>query len=340
MRAPTVPSALVLGGLLLLGALVSLTRGAMTIPAGDSLLALADVLLGSSTAELATHQRAVILELRLPRTLLAIFIGAILAQCGAAMQGMFRNPLADPGIIGVSAGAAVGAVLAIYLAPADEAWWSVPLGAFSAGLATSLLIYKLARGSSGTSVFILLLAGIAISALAGAFIGFITYLSDDTRLRDLSLWQMGSLASADGPRVWIAMLAFALLALRLQRHAAALNALLLGEAEARHLGIDVESLKRELVILVALGVGLAVSAAGVIGFVGLVVPHFVRMLAGPCHHGLLPLSALCGGLLLLIADVAARLLLAPAELPVGILTALLGAPFFILLLFQQKQRSA
>jgi iron complex transport system permease protein len=339
MRMPYLPSALGLVALLCAGALLSLTQGAMAIPFHDSLLAVSDAVFGSSAAELANYQRAVVLELRLPRTLLAILVGATLAQCGAAMQGMFRNPLADPGIIGVSAGSAVGAVLAIYLSPAEASWWTVPLGAFVAGFGTSVMIYKLARGSSGTSVFILLLAGIAVSALASAFIGFISYLSDDTRLRDLSLWQMGSLASANSTRVWVAALAFGLLAWRLQLRAAALNALLLGESEARHMGIDVESLKRELVLLVALGVGLAVSAAGVIGFVGLVVPHFVRMLTGPNHHSLLPLAALGGGLLLLLADIGARLLLAPAELPVGILTALLGAPFFILLLLQQRQRS-
>lgn len=339
MRAMSISSAVALGLLLFVVTLTSLTQGAMTIPLRDSLLTLADALLGSRAAELADYQRAVILELRLPRTLLAILIGAILAQSGAAMQGLFRNPLADPGIIGVSAGAAVGAVLAIYLSTPNQSWWAVPLGAFAAGLATSLLIYKLAQGANGTSVFILLLAGIAISAMAGALIGFVTYLSDDTRLRDLSLWQMGSLASADSTRVWVAAAAFVLLALRLQKHAAALNTLLLGEPEARHLGIDVESLKRELIVLVALGVGLAVSAAGIIGFVGLVVPHFIRMLAGPSHHSLLPLSALCGGLLLLIADIGARLLLAPAELPVGILTALLGGPFFVLLLVQQRQKA-
>ncbi len=338
MRSLSVTSAVALGIMLPAVALTSLTQGAMSIPLQESLLTLADAALGSSTAGLPEYQRAVIVELRLPRTLLAIFVGAILAQSGAAMQGLFRNPLADPGIIGVSAGAAVGAVLAIYLSAAEQNWWAVPVGAFVTGLATSLLIYKLAQGDNGTSVFILLLAGIAVSAMAGALIGFVTYLADDTRLRDLSLWQMGSLASADGTRVWIAALAFALLALRLQKHAAALNTLLLGEAEARHLGIDVESLKRELIVLVALGVALAVSAAGMIGFVGLVVPHFIRMLAGPNHHGLLPLSALCGGLLLLLADIGARLLLAPAELPVGILTALLGGPFFVLLLLQQRQR--
>lgn len=338
MRKLSIPGAVALTMLLLALVLVSLTQGAMHIPLRGSLLTLSDAFFGSAVADLADYQRAVILELRLPRTLLAILIGAILAQSGAAMQGLFRNPLADPGIIGVSAGAAVGAVLALYFTDPVQSWWAVPIGAFIAGLGTSLLIYKLAQGTNGTSVFILLLAGIAISAMAGALIGFITYLSDDTRLRDLSLWQMGSLASADGTRVWIAALAFGLLALRLQTHAAALNTLLLGEQEARHLGINVERLKQELVVLVALGVGLAVATAGIIGFVGLVVPHCIRMLVGPSHFSLLPLSALCGGLLLLLADIGARLLVAPAELPVGILTALLGGPFFVLLLLQQRQR--
>ncbi|AQA19401.1 iron ABC transporter permease [Halioglobus japonicus] len=332
-------SAIALMSLLMLGAVASVTQGAMAIPAKKSLLALIDAAIGSNAADLANYQRAVIVELRLPRTLLALLVGAILAQCGAAMQGMFRNPLADPGIIGVSSGSAVGAVLAIFLSPPELAWWIVPLGAFAAGFGTSVLIYQLARGSTGTSVFILLLAGIAISALAGAFIGFISYIADDARLRDLSLWQMGSLASADSGRLWILAAAFALIAWRLQRSANGLNALLLGEAEARHLGIDVEQLKRELVLLVALGVGLAVSAAGVIGFIGLVVPHFVRMLTGPNHTTLLPLAALGGALLLLLADIGARLFLAPAELPVGILTALLGAPFFLVLLLQQRQRA-
>lgn len=323
---------------LALFSIVSLTQGAMHIPWRDSLMAVVDTLFGSSLADLASYQQAVVLELRLPRTLLAIFVGALLAQSGVAMQGMFRNPLADPGIIGVSAGSAVGAILAIFLSPPDMTWWTVPLAAFISGVGTSLLIYQLAAGDGKTSVFVLLLAGIAISALAGALIAFISYLADDTRLRDLSLWQMGSLASADSTRVWLTGTALALLAWRLQRRAGSLNALLLGEAEARHLGINVEMLKRELVLLVALGVGLAVAAAGIIGFVGLVVPHLVRMLMGPNHHSLLPLAALCGGLLMLMADIGARLLIAPAELPVGILTALLGAPFFIVLLMQQRGR--
>jgi iron complex transport system permease protein len=338
IRLPLVPSGVFIGALLLAGALVSITQGAMPLPPSQSLLTLLDVLLGANNSDLAAYQQAVILELRVPRTALAILVGALLAQCGASMQGLFRNPLADPGIIGVSAGAAVGAVLAIYLSTPSQTWWSVPLSAFIAGFVTSLVIYRLARNETGTSVFVLLLAGVAVSAMAGSLIGFISYLADDSRLRDLSLWQMGSLAAADGHRVWLALGGFCLLAWRFQDRAGALNALLLGEAEARHMGINVESLKLELVLLVAFGVGIAVACAGMIGFVGLVVPHFVRLLTGPNHTTLLPLAALCGGLLLLTADIGARLLLAPAELPVGILTALLGAPFFIALLLQQRQR--
>lgn len=338
IRARSRPCAALLAALLLGSAVLSLTQGAMAIPAREGLLALRDALFGTSLSSLADYQRAVILELRVPRTLLAVCVGAMLAQCGAAMQGMFRNPLADPGIVGVSAGAAVGAVLAIFWSSPEQSWWSVPLAAFGAGLCSSVLIYRLSRGQGDTSVFILLLAGIAVSALAGAVIGLLSYLSDDARLRDFSLWQMGSLAGAELVRVAIASVVALLLAWRLQYRATALNALLLGEAEARYLGIEVEALKRELVLLVALGVGVAVAAAGVIGFVGLVVPHIVRLLTGPDCRTLLPLSALCGGLLLLVADIGARLLLAPAELPVGILTALLGAPFFIVLLLQLRQR--
>lgn len=338
IRLPLLPTAGALAALLLLLCLASIAAGVMSLPLSQSLLSIADQLFGLERSSLAAHERAVIWELRLPRTLLAVLVGAMLAQCGAVMQGLFRNPLADPGIIGVSSGAAVGAVLAIYLSPPSAVWWAVPLAAFGGGFGCSLLIYRLARSSLGTSVLVLLLAGIAVSALAGSVIGLVSYIADDTRLRDLTLWQMGSLAGADATRVWLALAAALGLALRFQRRAAALNALLLGEAEARHLGIDVERLKRELILLVALGVGLAVACAGVIGFVGLVVPHMVRTLAGPDHHSLLPLAGLGGGLLLLLADIASRLVIQPAELPVGLVTALLGAPFFILLLLQQKER--
>jgi len=332
------PSVVALAILLVIVCLASIAMGVVKVPIGQGLLSIVDRLSGSSTSDLSDYQQAIIVELRLPRTLLAVLVGVMLAQCGAVMQGLFRNPLADPGIIGVSSGAAVGAVLAIYFSPAGETWWTVPMAAFLAGLICTLLIYQLARGPLGTSVLVLLLAGIAVSALAGSIIGLITYVADDTRLRDLTLWQMGSFAAADGTRVWLALIVAVMLFIRFQHCAAPLNALLLGEAEAQHLGIDVERQKKELIILVALGVGLSVACAGIIGFVGLVVPHMVRSIAGPDHRSLLPLAALGGGILMLGADVASRLLIQPAELPVGLLTALLGAPFFILLLLDLKKR--
>lgn len=322
------------------GSFLSLTMGAMQLPASESVFVVVDKITGSALNQLADYQQIVVLELRLPRLLLAMLVGAILAQCGAVMQGLFRNPLADPGIIGVSSGAAVGAILAITLLPDSISSWAIPIAAFTAGLGTTLFVYVLARSQHGTSVLVLLLAGVAISAFAGAAIGFMTYFTDDQDLRELSLWQMGSLATATSSQLWLALATLCCLAIAFQRRASALNALLFGESEARHLGIAVESLKLQLIILTAIGVGIAVASSGIIGFIGLVVPHLIRAITGPNHHTLLPLSALCGALLLLIADLAARLVVQPAELPVGLVTALLGAPFFLVLLLQQRKQWA
>ena len=330
-------SSATLSALLLGAGLLSLTQGAMSLSIWESLSAIADAALGVQWSELAAYERAVVLELRVPRTFLAVFVGALLAQCGAVMQGLFRNPLADPGIVGVSAGAASGAVLAIFLGPESATAWLVPLAAFIGGFITSILVYGLARGPFGTSVVVLLLAGVAISALAGSLISMVSYLSDDERLRDISLWQMGSLATADATYLYLAGAVFVALAIRFQKHAQALNALLLGESEARHLGINVERLKLELVLLVAVGVGVAVAAAGMIGFVGLVVPHAIRLTSGPDYRHLLPMAALGGAALLLLADAVSRVLIAPAEVPVGIMTALLGAPFFVFLLVRLRR---
>ncbi len=260
------------------------------------------------------------------------------------MQGLFRNPLADPGIIGVSGGAALGAALAIVLlAPLGQQLQAtigvglLPLLAFLGGALTTTLVYLLGTREGGTSVTVMLLAGVAITALSGAVIGLLTYLADDQMLRNLSLWQMGTLAAGKPADVALALLTLAALLWLFMRDANPLNALLLGEGEARHLGVNVQSLKRRLILLTAAGVGVAVAVSGMIGFVGLVVPHLVRLLAGPNHVRLLPLSALLGAALLLAADMLARTLLAPAELPVGIITALLGAPFFIWLLVKGRR---
>ncbi len=337
MRISTSTLAFVLLTGLLAGTALSVTTGPMDLPSTQSLLAPLDHLMGWELAYLADYQRAVIMEMRVPRTLMAILTGALLAQCGAVMQGLFRNPLADPGIIGVSSGAAVGAVCAITLAPVAWLAWATPVGAFLAGLITTLMVYALARTRNGTSVTILLLAGVALAAFAGAAIGLLSYFASDQDLRSLSLWQMGSLTSSTPSGRWLALIILMLAAIQFQRRSLALNALLLGESEARHLGIQVERLKLELILITAVAVGIAVANTGVIGFVGLVVPHIVRMLVGPDYRVLLPLCGICGALMLLLADTLARVLVPPAEIPAGIITALIGAPFFVGLLFQQRR---
>jgi len=332
----------VLGLLLLVAIWLSLALGPLSLALGDSLAA-ALRLVGVPIEASGLEQAELILaQIRLPRTLLGCAAGAVLALCGVAMQGLFRNPLADPGLVGVSSGAALGAAAAIVgstFIPALPAGWEpylLSVFAFVGGLGVTLLVYRLGRRDGQTHVGTMLLAGIALTALAGAVVGLFSYLADDRTLRSLTFWNLGSLNGASYARLWPLLLITIAVALWLPRRAKALNALLLGESEARHLGFDVERIKRELVVCTALGVGAAVAATGLIGFIGLVVPHLMRLLVGPDHRLLLPASALAGGSLLLLADVAARLVIAPAELPIGIVTALLGAPFFLYLLLRER----
>lgn len=328
------PSLLALLGL---SCLLSVSTGPVSISLIDALSAVFNWATQQNVGNIAPHEQLVINNVRLPRTLLAMSVGATLAQCGAVMQGLFRNPLADPGIIGVSSGAALGAALCIVLLP-NASPLMIPMSAFALGLITTLVVYRLASSPTGTSVVLLLLSGVAIAALAGAGIGVLTYLASDIALRDLTLWQMGTIAGAQWIYVCLSLVTLALISWRFRQDATALNALLLGEAEARHLGIDVDRLKLRLILLCALGVGVSVAATGIIGFIGLVVPHLVRMMLGPDHKRLLPTSALLGAALLALADIGARAFLPPAELPVGLVTALLGAPFFIYLLLQQRSK--
>jgi len=322
--------------LLPLAALVSITVGTVDISLLDGLAALTGGSINSQT-------HTILIDIRLPRILLAIAVGAVLASTGAVMQGLFRNPLADPSLIGVSSGASVGASLMIVTAGgfiksgALLGLSLVAVGAFVGGFAATLLVYRLATSGIGTSVTTMLLAGIAIGALAGALNSLLSYFSDNDMLRQISLWQMGNLSGASWTKV-IVMGAVALLLMGLfPRESKALNALLLGESEARHLGIDVQRVKRRLIVLTALGVGVSVALAGLVGFVGLIMPHIVRLAIGPDHRWLVPASALAGATLLVIADSLARIVVIPAELPTGILTALLGAPFFVALLLQQRR---
>mgnify|MGYP000069993158 FL=1 len=313
-----------------------MTVGTVSISWFDALRA---VVGSSSTSQIDT----ILFDIRLPRILLAIFVGAVLASTGAVMQGLFRNPLADPSLIGVSSGASVGASLMIVTAGgfiqggALVGLSLVSIGAFVGGFTATLLVYRLATSGMGTSVTTMLLAGIAIGALAGALNSLLSYFSDNDMLRQISLWQMGNLSGASWLKVTIMGAVAVLLMGLFPRDSRALNALLLGESEARHLGINVQRVKRRLIVLTALGVGVSVAVAGLVGFVGLIMPHIIRLMIGPDHRWLIPASGLAGATLLVVADSLARVVVIPAELPTGILTAILGAPFFVALLLQQRK---
>lgn len=275
--------------------------------------------------------------------MLGILIGAALAVSGAVMQGLFRNPLADPGLVGVSSGAGLGAITVIVLGStvlgpvvALFGIYALPLTAFAGGLATTLILYRVATRRGQTSIATMLLAGIALGAMAGAFSGVLVYLADDRQLRDLTFWGLGSLAGATwtkitaaGPIILLALIAAPFMA-------RSLNAMALGEATAHHLGIPVQRFKNVAIVAVAAATGASVAVSGGIGFVGIVVPHLLRLLIGPDHRYLLPASALLGASLLLLADAVSRIIVAPAELPIGIVTAAVGAPFFLWILLRKR----
>ena len=281
---------------------------------------------------------SVVWDIRIPRVLLAIVVGAALGCAGAAMQGSFANPLAEPGIIGVSSGAALGAVIAIVAGLAVLDTWNVAAAAFVGGLITVAVVYFASRSDGRTEVVTLILTGVALNALTGAVIGLITYLSDDAELRSITFWTLGSVAGATWPKVLVVMpiAIIGVVVACLQAHR--LDLLALGERSARHLGVDVEQLRVLMLFVIALLTASAVAVSGIILFVGLVMPHIVRMIAGPAHRTLLPASALAGALALVVADTIARTVIAPAEIPLGVLTALVGAPFFLWLLRRTRAR--
>ncbi|CAH9068022.1 Hemin transport system permease protein HmuU [Pseudoalteromonas holothuriae] len=293
----------------------------------------------SMTSDVQPLHISVVTQIRLPRLVLAILIGAVLASSGAATQALCRNPLADPSLMGITGGAAMAAVAIIALSAKvsfiHEAM--VTPAAFIGAISVTALIHKVASHQGQVQITTLLLAGVAINAMAMAVIGLFSFFADDSALRLMTYWQMGSLGGAS----WSAMqygaplIIVSIGALFVRRKK--INALMLGELEARHLGINVKKLKTEIVIIVALGVGGAVALAGMIGFVGLLVPHVARLLVGPDLRRMLPLSMLLGCVLMLIADWISRLVVAPSELPIGIVTALFGSPFFVYQLLKQKR---
>lgn len=282
--------------------------------------------------------RQIWFTIRLPRVLLALVIGGSLALAGCVMQGLFRNPLADPGLLGISSGAACAVALWVVLPvtlPALLMLYAPMLAAFLGALAATVVIFILSQQRDG-SLSRLLLVGIAINALCGAAVGVLSWISNDAQLRQLSLWGMGSLGSAQ----WSTLLAVTSLMLPtvfiVWRLASALNLLQLGEEEAHYLGVDVRWVQRILLLCSALLVAAAVAVSGVIGFIGLVIPHLMRMWLGSDHRAVIPGSVLAGAFLLLIADTLARTAVAPAEMPVGLLTSILGAPWFLWLIFRQR----
>ena len=335
---------LALGGLsaaVVVACVISVGVGAVRVPPSAVLAALAGAL-GLDVAGGTAQQEAVLLAIRLPRVLLGVLVGAGLAVSGALMQGLFRNPLADPGLVGVSSGAALGAATAIVLASTVGVTALalgpalVALAAFAGGLATTAVVYRIATRGGRTSVATMLLAGIAVNALCGASVGVLVLFADDGQLRDLTFWTLGSLGGATWGTLAVVAPLIGAVVLAAPRLARPLNALLLGEAEAGHLGVRTERVKGLVVVGSALAVGVATAAAGLVGFIGLVAPHLVRLGLGPDHRALLPASALTGALLLVAADLLARTVLAPVEVPIGIVTALAGAPFFLWLLLRQR----
>ncbi|MEM7077406.1 MAG: iron ABC transporter permease [Pseudomonadota bacterium] len=293
-------------------------------------LSLPDLLRGSATP----LEAMVFAEIRSPRVVLAACVGAVLGLAGASLQGLFRNPLADPGLIGVSAGAALGAVAMIVLgenlgAPEYLTPYLLPLAAVAGALAVTGFLYSFASWFGRFSIVTLLLVGIAVNALSTVGIGAFEYLADDRQLRSLVFWMMGSFGRANWAAA-IPAVAFMLTAmLVLLTQSRALDKLQLGEADAAYLGVDVRRLKRLVILASAIAVGAGVALSGMIGFVGLVVPHLVRLLIGASHRFLLPGAALLGAGLMISADLVARTIIVPAELPVSLVTSAIGAPFFL-----------
>lgn len=326
--------------LLIAGLALTLATALISLGLGASPVSLLQVFaaLGLGNLPVEAWVQAVVLDVRLPRVLLALAIGATLAQCGVVLQALFRNPLAEPSLLGISGGAALAVAAWLAATPllgsaaVQISPFALPVIATVGALLAASAVIRLSRVSGVTDIATLLLAGISINALAGAGIALLQTLVSDAALRDLTVWLYGSLGRADWPQLAVGLPLLLTIAIWLPREAAALDALLLGEAEAAHLGVAIEALKRRLLLLVAVATATTVALAGIIGFVGLIVPHLLRLCLGPGHRLLLPASALLGASLLIAADTAARTLFAPLEIPVGVLTALVGVPLFLSLL--------
>tara|TARA_Y100000768_G_scaffold313057_1_gene247772 strand:- start:1838 stop:2863 length:1026 start_codon:yes stop_codon:yes gene_type:complete len=315
----------------LLSFLVAASLGSFSVSIFDYLFQTSSIL-----------ENKVLEQIRLPRVLLAGIVGASLGISGASLQGLFRNPLADPGLIGVSAGAALGASVVIVLGSSfipDYIFgpFILPLSAIMGAALVIYLLYLFTKGFGYQGVTYMLLVGIAVNALASVGIGILTFISSDSELRGLTFWTMGSFGAANWTLVLPAIIVILITILLLIPYSRQLDLLQLGEPEAYRLGVDVKSLKFRVIISSAIVVGISVSLSGMIGFVGLVVPHLMRLLGGVNHNYLLPASALFGATIMIVADLLSRILIQPAELPVGLLTSAIGAPFFLWLIFRIRK---
>src|SRR5690606_32105072 len=299
----------------------------------------------SNIQNYSQQQEAVFTTLRLPRTLLGILVGGTLAIAGATIQGLFRNPLAEPGLIGISAGATLFAVIMIVLEArffsfmrATFGYYALSVAAFIGGALATLIVYRLSMNRGKADITTLLLAGIAINALAGSFTGLLTYAASDDQLRNITFWSMGSLGSASWKTVGIILPLVLLPLIALPFFAKPLNALALGGAQAGHRGVHVGVVKAMTIVLARVGVGAGVSVSGMIGFIGLVIPHILRMAFSADNRLVLPGSALLGAVVLVLADLISRVIVAPAELPIGIITAILGCPVFIYIILVERRK--
>lgn len=339
-RSRAVALTLLLAGLLVGGVVLSAITGQLAVTptevAGSLLRAIG---IDTDWAPTDPIIESTLWVVRFPRIVMALVVGAALAVAGAVMQAIFGNPLAEPGVVGVSSGAALGAATAIVVGASVLGVAGIAVFAFLGGLVATLLVYVVSRAGGRTEVVTLLLTGIAVNAIAQAGIAFVLFVADSASREQIVFWQLGSL----GGSLWsqVAVVAAVavpgvLVALALARR---YDLLALGERNARHLGVDVERLRLVSIVLVALLTGVAVAFTGIIAFVGLVVPHLIRMIIGPAHRGLVLASAVGGGALLVIADLLTRTLVAGAELPIGMLTSLVGGPFFFWLLYRQRRRS-
>lgn len=322
--------------LLAVSLLASIAFGAVHIRLPDMWSAIVHLIRGEKPASIYEN---VFLQLRLPRVLLCAITGAILAVSGVLMQGLFRNPIVEPGLMGTSAGAAFGASVIFVLAGNISASFKaavgpylVPLFAFGGGLLATYAVYMLARNAKRVSVLSLLLVGIAINAVGMSGTGFMSYIARDPQARSITFWNLGNFSGASWTQVIIVGAVATVIFIIALFYAKQLNALLLGEEEAGYLGVHAAGLKWRILLVNTAMVSIATAFVGVISFMGLIVPHIIRLLIGSDNKRLLPASMLAGALLLTLADLVARLLVAPAEIPIGIITSLVGAPVFIILL--------